>query len=153
LFFNSANCCFLFFFTSNDLVVGFLSDDTIYLLQAELFSPWHTEKSAVVNFVREENRFPPLYPLLLGIIGVDSDTPILASIITISFLILSILLISCWTKKESRDGMVSILVPLLVAFIPSTLVLSQGLWSEFLFMCFLYGAFICLFRNNDSSEY
>ena len=93
---------FYFTFTSNDLVVGFLSDDAVYLLQAELYSPWHSEKLPVLNFIREESRFPPLYPLLLGFMGTDTNNPVLASNITICFLILSIFISGYWIWRENK---------------------------------------------------
>ncbi len=136
----------LFFYSivTGDAVVGFLSDDAIYLILAEIYSPWNTVSSPVHEFIQRSSRFPPLYPLLLGLFGVDTDSPPLAAYITISFLLMALLIIGIWLRMEARSLLPAVAVPLFIAFLPSTLILSQELWSEFLFMCFLYGTFAAL---------
>ncbi len=136
----------LFFYSivTGDAVVGFLSDDAIYLILAEIYSPWNTVSSPVHEFIQRSSRFPPLYPLLLGLFGVDTDSPPLAAYITISFLLMALLIIGIWLRTETRSVSLAVAVPLFIAFLPSTLILSQELWSEFLFMCFLYGTFAVL---------
>ncbi len=135
---------FYYTFTSNDLAVGFLSDDAVYLLQAELYSPWHSEKAPVLNLIREESRFPPLYPLSMALLGINTDTPILASNLTVGFLLLSIFISGFWIWRETGSLVLATTTSALFAFLPGTLILAQGLWSEFLFMCLFYAAFACL---------
>jgi len=134
---------FYFTFTSNDRVAGIFSDDAMYLLQAELYSPWKSEESPVLDLVRKVSRFPPLYPIVLGLMGVDSHHTVLAAQISCGILLLSIMIFGIWTWHESDQLNLTITILILLALLPSTLIMSQGLWSEFLFMCFIYSAFLC----------
>ena len=144
---------FYYTFTANDLVVGFLSDDAVYLMQTELYSPWHSEKSSVVKFIQTESFFPPLYPVLMAILGVDTSTPALASNITIGFLLLLFLLLGIWSWRESNSTLPALSIPICFALLPSTLLMAQGLWSEFLFMCLIYGAFTCVNEQKLSNRH
>ena len=78
---------FYFSITSNDHVVGFLSDDAVYLLMAEMHSLWNRDIDPVIEYMRPEYQFPPLYPFLLGLMGADSSSPELASSITTFFFV------------------------------------------------------------------
>jgi len=137
-------CFFYLSITHDDQVVGYLSDDAIYLLMAEMYSFWSNDINPVLNFIRSEYYFPPLYPILLGLLGANSSSPALASSITTVFLLSNIFIFGLWIWRETRQFIPTIILPLIFAFLPSTIIMSQGLWSEFLFMCFIYGAFICL---------
>jgi len=144
---------FYFSITSNDVVVGFLSDDAIYLLMAETYSPWQKDTFPVLEFLRFEFQFPPLYPVLLGVMGVDANNPELASMITVSFLLITLVIFGIWVWLETQRWFLAILFPIILALLPSTILLSQELWSEFLFMCFLYAAFACLESKEMSDRH
>ena len=137
---------FFFTFTSDDRVAGMFSDDAMYLLQAELYSPWIGEESPISDLVRKSSHFPPLFPIVLGLMGADSNHTVFASVILCCMLILSIIIFGIWIWNESGQLNFTIITLVLFSLLPSTLIMSQGLWSEFLFMCFIYSAFIC----NDS---
>jgi F0F1-type ATP synthase membrane subunit c/vacuolar-type H+-ATPase subunit K len=134
------------------VVVGFLSDDATYLLMAETYSPWIKETSAVLEFLRFQYQFPPLYPVFLGIMGVDTDALQLASIVTVSFLLAAFLIAGGWVWVETHQYFLSISIPILLALLPGSLLFSQGLYSEFLFMCFIYAAFACLGNKKISEQ-
>jgi hypothetical protein len=144
-----------FFFLSNNWhnsVAGLLSDDAVYLLLAESYFASPPEHVPVLDFVRFNSNFPPLYPLLLGLLGVTSSKVALASIITNLFLLIALLVFGIWIHRESRQPMLAILLPAITALLPATLILSRELWSEFLFMCFLYAAFACNHRDDRHSQ-
>jgi hypothetical protein len=144
---------FYFSFTSNNVIFGLLSDDAVYLLQAELYSPWHSGTSPAVDYIRERSLFPPLYPILLGILGADSGNLTLASNITISCLLISVFCIGFFTFTATNSKVIAIILSCTIAFLPDTLLFSQGLWSEFLFMCLIYAAFIFIDIDDTKSEY
>lgn len=129
---------FYFSITSNDGVAGFLTDDAVYLLLAEYFSPWRGHLDNLLQFIRGINHFPPLYPVLMGIFGVDSATPELASHVSISFLLAGFVAIGVWLYIRTGNLIVSYIIPVVIALLPGTIIFSQGLWSEFLFICLLY---------------
>jgi len=143
---------FYFSITSNDHVVGFLSDDAVYLLMAEMHSLWDKDFNPVIEYMRQEYHFPPLYPIFLGLMGADSSSPELASSITTLFLLTSILIFGLWVWYETRNIIPALLLPLIFSFLSGTIIMSQGLYSEFLFMCFIYGAFICLSPKNPTND-
>ncbi len=134
------------------MVVGFLSDDATYLLMAETYSPWIEKTSAILEFLRFQYQFPPLYPVLLGSMGVDTGTPQLASIITVGCLLAAFFVAGGWVWIETHEYFISVSIPVLLALLPGSLLFSQGLYSEFLFMCFMYAAFACL-GNKEISEH
>lgn len=143
---------FYYHFTFNDQVIGLLSDDAVYLLLSELYSPWHSDKHLIVEVIRILNQFPPLFPIILGYLGADTNNPAFAAQINCYILILSIITVSLWIRIESKTLIPAITISLLIAFLPSTLILSQGLWSEFLFMFFLYSAFAISSSNIEPEK-
>src|SRR5215475_2636051 len=52
----------------------FFSDDAVYLLMADAFSPFVAADPALFDYVLRESLFPPFYPLLLGWLGAGSAT-------------------------------------------------------------------------------
>ena len=143
---------FYFYFTSGDSVVGMLGDDAAYLLQAELYSPWVNGSSPAIEYVQKRSFYPPIYPIVLGMFGADTHNLILASNLTVSFLLLSLLIIGYFVYVLTESKFTAILIALMLAFLPKSLLFSQDLYSEFLFMCFIYAAFILVNDNNVSSE-
>jgi len=131
---------FFYSLTYADKNVGYLSDDAIYLLMAEIFSPWKHSTSLLFQYLRADNHFPPLYPVMLGLFGANSHTPVLASVITTAFLTIAVVVYGIWIYMESGRRMLAVTLPLLFSLLPGTIIFTQGLWSEFLFMCFFYGA-------------
>lgn len=144
---------YYFSITSGDRVVGFLTDDAIYLLMAEIYSPWHMASDNLLEFIRSINHFPPLYPVLMGIAGVDSGNPELASRISISMLLIGFAAIGCWIFSETRNLFVSVCIPVITALLPGTLIFSQGLWSEFLFILLLYASLSILAANRLTGQH
>ncbi|HIF50020.1 MAG TPA: hypothetical protein EYQ42_00545 [Thiotrichaceae bacterium] len=143
---------FYFYFTSGDSVVGMLGDDAAYLLQAELYSPWVNDSSPAIDYIQKRSFYPPIYPIVLGMFGADTHNLILASNLTVSFLLLSFLIIGYFVYVLTESKFTAILIALMVAFLPKSLLFSQDLYSEFLFMCFIYAAFILVNDNEISSE-
>lgn len=143
---------FFITFTSDDQVAGKFSDDAMYLLQAELYSPWQKNESPVIDLIRKESRFPPLYPIILGLLGADSYHIVLAAQISCGILLLSIFIFGVWIWSESKQVLATGLITILFSLLPCTLIMSQGLWSEFLFMFLIYAAFLCSDSKIDANQ-
>jgi hypothetical protein len=131
---------FFYSITYGDKVVGYLSDDAIYLLMAEIFSPWRHSTNLLLEFLRTDNHFPPLYPVMLGLFGAGPHAPALASAVSTAFLIIAIAVYGIWIYMETGRRLLAVTLPILFSLLPGTVIFTQGLWSEFLFMCFFYGA-------------
>lgn len=145
---------FFYSLTWGDRVVGYLSDDAIYLLMAEMFSPWHHATGLVFEMLRQEHHFPPLYPVLLGLLGADSRTPALAAAVSTAFLIVAVAACGVWIYRDSGKRPAAVGLPLLFVILPGTIIFTQGLWSEFLFMAFFYGALALIAeRQPDASHW
>ncbi len=125
-----------------DLAAGFTSDDAVYLLLADIYSPYKTASLPVYTLIREQSLFPPLFPLVLGVLGAGSESPALAAFISTGMLLLSIAIAGIWLWRESARPATALFITLLLCFLPGTLVLSQEIWSEFLFMILIYSALL-----------
>ena len=145
--------CLYFSITSDDRVVGFLTDDAIYLLMAEVYSPWHAGTDSLLEFVRSQNHFPPFYPVIMGLLGVDSGNPVLASHISVCMLITGLIGVGFWVYRESGSFITGLGIPVLIAILPGTLIFTQGLWSEFLFICLLYAALFILSKSEITGQH
>ena len=142
---------FLISITYGDQTVGFLSDDAMYLLIAEMYSPWPIQKNdTVLAFIRSEYPFPPVYPFYLMLFGSHSQTPVLAASVTVMSLATALCLFGLWIRREQQSTAQALLLMSLLCLTPATLLLSQGLWSEFLFMCFLYAALFIVAAESSS---
>jgi hypothetical protein len=133
---------FFYSITSDDQLVGYTSDDAVYLLLADLYSFKLSGDNPIYEFIRQKSNFPPLYPMILGLLGGNTSNIALAGNITIAFLLISIFLSGIWFWKETNNLIFGIIFTLTMLLLPGTLILSQDLWSEFLFMVFLYGTFL-----------
>jgi len=138
--------------TSDDRVVGLSTDDAIYLLMAEIYSPWRGGTDSLLEFVRSQNHFPPFYPVLMAVMGVDTGNPELASHITTAFLILGFVAAGFWVYRETGSYLAGLLIALLVSLLPGTLILTQELWSEFLFICLLYSTLFLLSKPDITGQ-
>jgi hypothetical protein len=146
-FLTSLVSVFYYSITSDDQLVGYTSDDAVYLLLADLYTFKLSGENPIYEFIRHNSNFPPLYPMILGLVGGNTANLVLAGNITVAFLLISIFLSGIWFWKEINNYIFAIIFTLTMLLLPGTLILSQDLWSEFLFMVFLYGTFL-LGRKN-----
>src|SRR5678815_4616641 len=92
----------LYAFGWNHESAGFLSDDAVYLLMADGFSPFRPAEPGLTAYVMREALFPPLYPLLLAVLGAGSGTLVWAHVITTTTLVLALGIYGLWIKSELR---------------------------------------------------
>jgi len=124
------------------MVAGFTSDDAVYLLLADLYMYAEQTHLPVYTLIREQSLFPPLFPLLLGLLGGGSADPVLAGMISTGLLLLSLVIASMWMLQQKQTLPSTLFLTGLLLLLPGTLILSQEIWSEFLFMLLLYGIFL-----------
>lgn len=143
---------FSFTFTLGDESIGFLSDDAVYLLLAEAYSPWVSMPASLSYYLQIENQFPPLYPLVLGFMGVTSDHPAIAQSITVVIYIIAVVVFVAWLKLETKNNRVTVLIASVFCLLPGSLILSQELWSEFLYILLLFGCCILFVKPPGGSK-
>jgi hypothetical protein len=142
---------FLFFFTHNDLFAGLHSDEAIYLLLADYYSPWLDKNNDLLfTFVLSQSWFPPGYPLLLALLGGGSDTIPIAHFINTTFLAVSLICYASWLRRSGHE-LASLLFPSLFALSPYVLIFSLGIFSEFVFLAILL-AVLYLHENGSRSK-
>ena len=93
----------LYAFSWNSGSVGFLSDDAVYLLMADGFSPFRSAEPGLIAYVMRQTLFPPLYPLLLAVLGAGSGSLLWAHLITTTTLVLALGFYGLWIDSQIRD--------------------------------------------------
>jgi len=126
----------LYAFAWNRESAGFLSDDAVYLLMADGFSPFGTGQPALTAYVLREALFPPLYPLLLALLGAGSGTLLWAHLITTTTLVVALGIYGLWINSQLRDLVPAIGLVAIFALAPGTLLMDLELLSEFPYLMF-----------------
>jgi hypothetical protein len=129
VFISLAAC--LYYLDWNAKSAGFLSDDAVYLLMSDGFSPFRSDDSELIQYVFRQSLFPPLYPLLLAVLGAGSDSLLWAHVVTTTTLVSALAVFGLWVFLETRDRFAAIGLMVLFALLPGTLILSLDLLSEF----------------------
>ena len=109
-------------------------DHAAYLMMADRLSPFGVHGHEVTQYALDYIYFPPLYPLILGIVGATSAHVVLAHAVTVTFLIAALIWCFLWTHDETRDAFQSFLLTLAFALMPTTFFQSFGILSEPLFL-------------------
>jgi len=115
----------------NHVSAGFLSDDAVYLLMADGFSPFSHADPRLSAYVMRETLFPPLYPLLLALLGAGSESLLWAHLVTTTTLVLSLSIYAVWVNSELQDRGAAIGLATIFALAPGTLLQNMELLSEF----------------------
>jgi hypothetical protein len=127
---------FLFALSWNPVTAGFLSDDAVYLLMADRFSPFHTAEPALADYVMRQSLFPPLYPLILAYLGGGSGSLLWSHVITTSTLVVALAAFGAWIHAETGDRWAAIVLVATYALLPGTLLHDLEILSEFPYLMF-----------------
>jgi len=120
---------------------GFMADDGLYLLLADRFSRASGQTLLPVHqYVWEATNFPPLWPLLLGLLGASSEAPQIAYLVTAVLALASGAILALWLTRETGGDPVALCVGLCAAMTPGWVLHAQEPWSEFLFCLFVFSA-------------
>lgn len=130
----------LFVFTYYARYTGFSTDGAVYLLMAEYFSPWiHAVDSALLDYLMPQTLFPPAYPILLGVLGVDSESIGYAHLINTCLFVAAMMLFSAWLNRMGEKTW-ALILPVVFALSPFVLLFLLGVWSEFMFLMLVMAA-------------
>jgi hypothetical protein len=134
----------------NPRSAGFLSDDAVYLMMADAFSPFHSGESALTQYILRQSLFPPMYPLLLGLLGGGSGALLWSHLITTTTLVLAIGFYGLWVFSETRNRIAAAVLIAIFALSPGTLLLSLDFFSEFPYLLFSLLALYLASRDDQT---
>lgn len=122
---------FLYALSWNSRAAGFLSDDAVYLLMADGFSPYRAVNSALFHYVMRQSLFPPFYPMLLAFFGGGSAALLVSHWITTTTLVLSLVVFGLWAYRETGNRILSLWLLLVLGLLPETLLHNLEILSEY----------------------
>lgn len=131
-----AICIFLYALSWNPVAAGFLSDDAVYLLMADRFSPYHAADPALSAYVMRQSLFPPFYPLMLAWFGGGSGELLWSHVLTTSTLVVALVAFAAWIHTETRDRWATFGLVATYALLPGTLLHNLEILSEFPYLMF-----------------
>ncbi len=123
---------------SND-ITDLGGDSSVYMLAAHYFSPFWPHSSVSAEFARGMV-YPPLFPLLIGLLG---GSMLAGHLLVIVSLLAAILCLYAWLRIEGLSITVSLCTCLVFALMPGTYLQSLNIWTEnlYLFLSLLAIAF------------
>lgn len=139
-------------FAAQGRLVGILADDALYLLMADHYSPW-AQPEAVVEYANRVSQFPPLYPLLLGLLGGGSAHLDVAFWVQTLCLIVACALLAQFARRLCSSTAAGLAVFWLLALAPLTLQLCSEIWSEFAYLMISGGALLLALRARDEPRW
>ncbi len=122
--------------------VGFLADDALYLLMAEMYSPYRDAIGAVFEHVRRYSHLPPFYPLLLAVAGGGPEHLAPARIATAACMALAWLMLYVWLRQRGAARPLAVAWAMFCAWTPATLLYTVDLWSEGLYVLLVSSALV-----------
>ncbi len=131
-------------FAWHENTAGFLTDDGMYLLMADFFSPYYNANHHIQQFIIDQSRFPPAFPVLIALLGGGSANMPAAHLVTCATFIASGVMLYIWARRtlDSRELAAACLA--IYALLPKTLVYVTEIWSEFLYMALVLAVLILL---------
>lgn len=124
--------------------VGFLADDGIYLLMADILSPGGAPDLPVYSHVRAHSQLPPLFPLALGLAGGGSQNLAAARTLVALAMLLAVVVYYCWLRQMNLNRDIGGGLATLFALMPITLIHTVDLWSEGMYIALSLSALMSL---------
>ena len=131
------------------VLAQFGGDNATYLLTAKLFSPY-IPSSLVSEYFAAQSQYPPLYPLLLSLVG-GAESILLAHILTTFFLIFSILVMYRWAFSLGLGKLHALALVVIFAMTPGTYMQALSILSENLYLL-LSLSVLCVITLKDNNE-
>lgn len=143
---------FLYALSWNSRAAGFLSDDAVYLLMADGFSPYRMMNGALFHYVLRQSLFPPFYPMLLALFGGGSGSLLVSHWITTTTLALSLLVFGLWTYRETKNWLLAVWLLLVLGMLPETLLHNLAILSEYPYLLLSLIALWLAARGRNSAR-
>ncbi|MCB1555557.1 MAG: hypothetical protein KDJ14_17295 [Xanthomonadales bacterium] len=128
-----------------DYSASTFSDSLDYLMMADFYRAalYGGSLEDAASFYRS-TRFPPLFPMLLGVFGGDSEHQHAASIVSNLIAVLACLLVWVWSHRTSASTVVATLITVSTVLLPAWFTLNLTPVSEPLGLLLATSAFILL---------
>ncbi|HEX4780619.1 MAG TPA: hypothetical protein VH301_07690 [Usitatibacter sp.] len=121
--------------------IASLYDDSVsYLVMAQALSPWETTPAAIAAAFPDQ-RYPPLFPLLLGLSGGAYDWHFAHAWVATSFGA-AVFLLGLLARDVTKSALVAFMAALLFAWMPGSWLNVKGILSEFPYIALCLGALL-----------
>jgi hypothetical protein len=107
-------------------------DAAYYLMMARTYAPY-LDQDPLFAAVAASSRFPPLYPLVLALLGGANSLPA-AQIITVACLIGALCILYVWQIQAGLSASTAAATVLVVALLPGSYMLALSPQSEYLYL-------------------
>ncbi len=146
-----AGSLYLYFhFAGSNPYSGAFSDSVRYLFMADYFSG---ADSALTLQMVQESMFPPLFPLLLSLLGAGTDNFIAGHLVTVLSLVLACLSFFWWLSEHRLPLNQSLAVILLLLLLPGVFFQSLAIASEWLFLALVLASLAAMKRSEASPRW
>lgn len=137
------SCVFYAWLSVRPEYIGNISDSAIYLTLSDYFSPWRAAPHALGPAMFHDYAYPPLFPLLLGLLGGGSDHPV-ASYLAASLMSgAAVGAVYAWLRTLTVAALPALAVTAAFALLPATLLGAMGMQSEPLYTALVFAGFAC----------
>lgn len=113
---------------------GVNSDGAIYLLMADMLSPYRSHHFGFGEFLFAHYPFPPLYPLSLALVGGGSATPHLDYLFDALCLAIAVTATWAWVRRAGGGPPAAAAAAVTLSLTPIALFTVMGLFSEPLYL-------------------
>lgn len=120
--------------TSSAELAGFGGDNAMYMLAARHYA-WWLPDSPTATFFAEATLYPPIFPWLLAAVGGAENVRIAHGLVAVT-LSSSVALMMLWLHRASQPPCLVMALPVVFALLPSTLLQSIYVHSEFPYLVF-----------------
>ena len=125
-------------------LVGINSDAAVYVLMADIYSPYRPHDIGFSDHLFASYPFPPLFPLTLGALGGGTAAPWLDYVIGAALLGVAVGGICGWVRRAGGSSGAALVCAMAFALTPSALLVAMGVFSEPLYLALSMSAFAVL---------
>ncbi len=123
--------------------VGNLSDAAVYLSQSDYFSPFRPAPYDIGAAMFYEYSFPPLFPLVLALLGGGSEHPQLSYIATSIMMGAALGTVYLWMRSLPLAISAALTMTLAFGLLPASLLTAMGMQSEPLYVAMIFAGLAC----------
>lgn len=127
-------------FTWQPGLASVFDDSVSYLVMAQAFTPWHATPAPIAAAFPAE-KYPPLFPLLIGLAGGAYDWRIAHAWVAVSFAA-CVLLLGIHARHVTRSDAIGFAAALVFAWMPGMWLNVKGILSEFPFIALVLAALL-----------
>lgn len=138
-------------FVWQPVLASFADDSVSYLVMAQVFSPWQAASPPVAEAFAREAFYPPLYPLLLALVGVAQDFA-RAQLVTALLLAACLPLVYLLGTRWLGDRWAAAGAAAVTALLPSLWIHVKGTLSEPLFALVFLATLLLIDAEDDGRK-